>query len=312
MVLFAVGKISRPICVSNPGVRNRVIRVPATDQLFSDMTASLAAYRRVLIPCLIAVSVFVCVLSFILKHSNRISDSTKTDLIVVPTESALVLVELPDFRTIRDVTERKQRFFSLIRPIIEEENNQILRKRRRLLALMGQHGLNGFISPDDLSWLNGLADEYKVVGFSVENETSWNTLMMRVDIIPAPLAMVQAAMESAWGTSRLSRAGNNLYGQWCFATGCGIVPAERDSGATHEIARFNSINHSVRSYMRNLNTHGAYGTLRRLRQEQRMTTNELDSYALAGGLVRYSERRGEYVKEIRSMLRYNQAFFVSV
>jgi len=270
------------------------------------------AYRRVLFPCLCALFVFSAVFLLILHDTKPISQVAESELVLEPEGGPLILSDLPDFNQITDITQRKERFFSLIRPIVEEENSRISQQRHRLLELMGQYNLNSFVTGEDLTWLYSLAKEYKVQGFSPEYESSWNTLMVRVDIIPVPLALVQAAIESAWGTSRLSLASNNIYGQWCFSAGLGIVPARRDSGATHEIARYPSINQSVRSYLLNLNTHAAYGTLRRLRQEQRLASNKLDSYALAGGLVQYSERRGEYVKEIRSMLRYNQQLLVSV
>ena len=41
-------------------------------------------------------------------------------------------------------------------------------------------------------------------------------LMRRVDIIPIELVLMQAANESAWGTSRFAQKGYNFFGLWCF------------------------------------------------------------------------------------------------
>ena len=74
-----------------------------------------------------------------------------------------------------------------------------------------------------------------------------NELILRVDVIPVSLALAQAANESAWGTSRFALEGNNVFGQWCYKKGCGIVPAERRSGATHEVKSFTSVERSVQA-----------------------------------------------------------------
>jgi Bax protein len=244
-------------------------------------------------------------------------DRAQQDIAVTNPETStvpdlVVLTDLPNFSTIVNVKERKRLFFDTLRPIVEEENERIAWQRRRLLSVMGQYRLNRFLPQSDLTWIYNLSDEYKVFGFAIDNESSWISLLARVDVIPAPLALVQAAIESAWGTSRLAKAGNNLFGQWCFSPGRGIVPADRDSGATHEVARFNSINASVRSYMRNLNTHSAYSSLRRIRRDQRQSDFGFDSTKLAQGLVHYSQRRGEYVREIQAMLRVNRKLLASV
>ena len=79
----------------------------------------------------------------------------------------------------------------------------------------------------------------------------WNNAvkrtLIRVDIVPASLALSQAAMEYAWGTSRFALEGNNLFGQWCYQAGCSIVPARRSEGQVHEVASFTSIAAAVAS-----------------------------------------------------------------
>ena len=69
-------------------------------------------------------------------------------------------------------------------------------------------------------------------------------------------------MESGWGESRFAQQGNNLFGEWCFTKGCGIVPSQRKEGATHEVRRFDSVDDALASYMHNLNTGHAYKALR--------------------------------------------------
>lgn len=130
-------------------------------------------------------------------------------------------------------------------------------------------------------------------------------LMRRVDVIPTSLVLAQAANESGWGTSRFAREGNNIFGQWCFDEGCGLVPNARGEDASHEVRAFASVDAAVRAYFRNLNTHPSYEDLRTLRASMRMQGLPLNSMVLARGLTRYSERGMDYVKELQDMIRIN-------
>ncbi|AWT59272.1 MAG: hypothetical protein DF168_00453 [Candidatus Moanabacter tarae] len=66
-------------------------------------------------------------------------------------------------------------------------------------------------------------------------------LLTRVDIIPPSLTLAQAANESGSGVSRFAVIGNNLFGFWCHAPGCGIISDNRDVGATHEVKKYKDV-----------------------------------------------------------------------
>ncbi len=216
-----------------------------------------------------------------------------------------VVTDLPDFHTIQSVEERKKRFFDFMRPIVSAENGRILRERLRLLGLHERHRQTATLAPEDQIWLQSLADRYRVDEFDLDHPGHWEALIRRVDIVPTPLALVQAANESGWGTSRFARQGNSLFGQWSFRPGTGMVPRERPAGSTYEVARFETVNEAVRSYLRNLNTHRAYLDFRRMRAQMRGEDGYLDAYALAAGLLKYSQRREAYVEDLRLMMRVN-------
>ncbi len=130
--------------------------------------------------------------------------------------------------------------------------------------------------------------------------------MRRVNVIPPSLALAQAANESGWGTSRFAREANNYFGQWCYETGCGLVPARRDKNKTHEVAAFESPKESVGRYINNLNSNRAYQSLRDIRSRLIANNEPVTGYALAAGLNRYSERGADYVSELRAMIDYNK------
>jgi len=218
---------------------------------------------------------------------------------------------LPDFSAIRKGSERKLAFFAYLRPLVTEENERILGQRRRLLRHFEEHRGKPVISQADINWLEDLLEEYGVDRMASGDTSLWETLLRRVDIIPLDLAMVQAAKESGWGTSRFAREGNNLYGQRCFTAGCGIVPAGRAEGATHEVRRFDSAADSVQSYIYNLNTNNAYRRFRLMRRLQRLEGKKPDGFSLAESLPRYSERRYRYLDEIREMMKINRHYLAS-
>ena len=137
-----------------------------------------------------------------------------------------------------------------------------------------------------------------------------NELLVRVDVVPMPLVLVQAANESAWGTSRFSRIGLNFFGIWCYQKGCGMVPRGRNTGAKHEVEAFKSLDAGVARYFYNINSHNAYRVFRTIRFELRSQDQPLNPEVLATGLLPYSERGAEYVTDITKMLRQNQQYLL--
>jgi len=202
-----------------------------------------------------------------------------------------------------DVRTRKLRFFALLRPLVQAENKRIVALRMRLLELSRK--TDGY-TPEQMDMIRPLAAKYRIPLADRPPPAFWAMLLKRLDKVPVELALAQAANESAWGTSRFARDGNNYFGQWCFKEGCGIVPARRNAGSTHEVKVFSSASKSVRAYIYNLNTTSAYQRLRSLRQHMRRSGAKLDAALLAGGLSTYSERGAEYVKSIRNLIRHNQ------
>lgn len=211
----------------------------------------------------------------------------------------------PDFATITDVKKKKDTFFSFMAPIIKSANNKIRADKIKLKGLIERYETSKPLSDKERRTLKTLVEKYRV-GKTKTVEKKLEELVIRIDVIPPSLALAQAANESAWGTARFARNANNYYGLWCWTKSCGLVPSRRDEGAKHEVARFNQIEDGVRYYMRTLNSHPAYEQLRQIRFERREKGLPLNGSSLANGLLSYSERREEYVNEIKAMIRINQ------
>lgn len=213
--------------------------------------------------------------------------------------------ELPDFQEYQDVTTKKVEFFRFLLPLVETENQRLRDVRRRLGYIQDHLRFLRPLDAEDQQWLAEVKEEFRLPQGDPGVPEFWPALLRRVDTVTVDLVLVQAANESAWGTSRFAREGNNLFGQWCFRPGCGIVPAERPVGATYEVAVFDSVSDCISSYMHNLNTGRVYENLRVIREQSRAEGRNPDADELARGLVRYSERGRAYVAEIRTMLRQN-------
>lgn len=226
-------------------------------------------------------------------------------IFVVAVVAALLLQQpqpLPNFKIYPQVSEKKKAFFAFLQPLVEQENTVILRQRGKLVSLKYSRQLTSA----DFTWLKQMMMLYRVEDEGKTLDQVLDELLMRVDIIPVSLALSQSAKESAWGTSRFAVEGNNLFGQWCYHEGCGLVPANRSSKARHEVARYNSPLESVRSYLHNLNTHNAYQFLRELRWQQRQQQKKPTGSFLVAGLQHYSSRGETYIRELKTIMRSNR------
>jgi len=209
--------------------------------------------------------------------------------------------ELPNFSTYQDVKLKKADFFAYLLPRVKKANQTILQERLWVESLLSQG--NEF-NQTQMHMLLTLSEKYKVK--ALNPKTMISELLSRVDTIPASLVLAQAANESAWGTSRFARQGNNLFGQWCYVKGCGIIPKSRDNNQRHEVASFKNIQQSINSYMHNLNSQISYTNLRKLRKDMRQNKQTVSGILLAHGLLKYSTRREAYVEEIQAMIRQNK------
>ncbi len=274
--------------------------------------------RSVLIKCTLLLALITFVLApFTFLKPKLTVESVKVPSTSVQTvsqrpvkkiiEKPLHQVKLPDFAAIRDVKAKKKHFFDFLRPSVERENTKLLAKRAKLELWLENISLGLSLSDEELNTLAVLVKKYRVN----EKESvlqQVNELLVRIDIVPAPLVLVQAANESAWGTSRFSRIGLNFFGIWCYRQGCGMVPSGRNTGAKHEVAAFKNIDAAVARYFYNINSHNAYRVFRTIRFELRSQNQPLKSEILATGLLPYSERGAEYVIDITTMLRQNKQY----
>lgn len=213
---------------------------------------------------------------------------------------------VPDFGSMKDVKQKKHAFFEYIFPLVEVANKAVLAKRKKIIQIQADLNAGDKLTSGEREFLVAVSAEYSLKPKDPASMQNVEKLLRSVDYVPPALALAQSANESAWGTSRFARKGNNFFGQWCFTKGCGLVPARRDAGSKHEVRKFASTQGSVHAYVKNINTGRAYSSLRSVRAKLRDKKAMLTGHDLAAGLVKYSARGQAYVKEIRSMIRTNK------
>jgi len=216
-----------------------------------------------------------------------------------------------DLAHVSSIPERKQRFLDALVPVVEAENARVAEQRRWLQSRSAALA-TGRLFTRERRFLTTLAQEYRLPAHLRPPASgpvpapTVAELLLRVDTLPTALVLAQAAMESGWGTSRFVHEGNNLFGQWVTGDTPGLAPRDAGPAADYRLAAYHSAAHSVRSYLRNINTHRAYRSLRRLRARLRAEGRPVDGTTLAAGLRAYSQRGAAYVTEIRQIIRDNR------
>lgn len=266
--------------------------------------------RHPKLPWLARASVITALAAFTyIAFAQYLQVSNVTDLReLVPeiVEAEGVTYELPDFESYDDTNTRKEAFFSYLTSYVDAENQQIEQARASLMPMWEVARRGQRLSDVEYATLLVIAEQYRLDAAELSERQVLRELMNRVDVIPTSLVLAQAANESAWGMSRFAREGNNIFGQWCFDEGCGLVPNRRGQNATHEVRAFSSVQASVNAYFRNLNTNHSYEDMRDMRAQMRVQGRSLDSMVLARGLTRYSSRGMAYVHELQDIIRVNR------
>ena len=204
-----------------------------------------------------------------------------------------------DFLNVKSVNKRKKLFINTLLPIIFVENRKILEDRKRILDWWNQSGGEVVSREFWPNWLFELSEKYNYT------ESSIGRLLIRVDIVPLSLALSQAAIESGWGSSRYMNEGNAIFGQYTYDSKNGIKPRERANGKKFFVKRFSTLSESVRSYLKNINTHSAYEDFRQERRKLRMNGESLSGNILANFLENYSERDQAYVNDLKLLIETN-------
>lgn len=118
---------------------------------------------------------------------------------------------------------------------------------------------------------------------------------------PISITLSQAAIESAWGSSRFFKEANNIFGVWSFNKNEPRLEAniKRDNKTIY-LKKFKSVEEAIKQYYKMLSSKKIYFEFKRLNYEN------YDSIEIAKKLTKYSEEGEEYTKKIIAVMKYNK------
>lgn len=183
------------------------------------------------------------------------------------------------------VEDKKLRFRCLVQPELEAVYMELTDQYQRVKNTIKQNKNDATIEQ--------LKADYKA-----DTNTQ---LLSALKPHPISIAIAQAAIETAWGTSRFFREANNLYGiRASTQLEPRIAAAKKVGDKVLWLKKYDSIKASIADYYLVLSRAQAYKDFRLLKMK---TT---DPHLLVKKLRDYSERKEAYVRELSSMIRYNR------
>jgi Bax protein len=184
--------------------------------------------------------------------------------------------------------EAKKTFISAVLPAILVAKHEITMLRLRLKRLEKTRRWN---HADSALFRSAIA-RFKAGSLS--------EVMLKIGTLPNSVVLAQAAVESGWGQSRIFLEGNNLFGIWSFDPNESRIAAGETRGKrTIWLRSYNNMSQSIISYFDILSTSHAFKGLRQAR------TEETEPLALLPYLKNFSERRGAYTRQLKTVIQQN-------
>jgi len=184
------------------------------------------------------------------------------------------------------VSTKKDRFYQLVVPAVQKVYREFLDKYERVK-----------------SEVHNPRYEYRIKQLRAKHKVKTNLeLLQALKPHPPSIAIAQAAMESAWATSRFFREANNVFGMWSKNPKEARIPAgvKRADGRQIYLRKFYSIEDSVREYYKLM------GRSKHFREFREVRHNTNDVFEIIKKLDKYSEIGHVYTEELGKMIRFNK------
>ncbi|NOR87261.1 MAG: hypothetical protein GQ527_06600 [Bacteroidales bacterium] len=210
-----------------------------------------------------------------------------------------------DFSGKKNISDKKQQFMEDIVRASQLANYHISKEKKRLKKINQYFISYSKISSSHQSSLVRIAEKFGIKGVqalsdSISISKFLGELSKRVEIVPVRLALAQAILESAWGTSRFAKEGNAYFGIHCYSEGCGLSFGDSDHKVF--VKSYDNMQASVNDYLLFLNSKRGVRKFRNARQEY-FSSSDHDIFKLGASLSSYSEIGGEYQEILNSLFR---------
>ena len=191
-------------------------------------------------------------------------------------------------------SQKKKEFVCSLLPDAIRMNMYVYKQRILVLSLKRIAAQNS-LKVEEQTWLNQLKTAY-----SLDAEDSFEDVLTRVDIVPLPVLLAQAAIESGWGTSRASLQAKNYFGIHGAVGKDNCLLALKDPSVC--IKKYNNIVEGIADYIEFLNTKRSAEKFRQVRYQLRSSGAVLDPFKLSATLTFYSGIGEQYIKQVNEMM----------
>ena len=240
----------------------------------------------------------------IISVPETIINDARTNIVEVSDTKKLNPLQVASLNWKNNFTKKKIKFIETLLPLISYQNQKIIVERKRLFEIYDYLDVQKTLHKDDIIFLKNIAKKYLINSKNKHKIDLVEELLQSVDIIPNSIVLAQAANESGWGSSRFAKEHNALFGQYTYDEKNGVIPLRRDKGKRYLIRYFSSIDKSVESYFKNINTHYAYEKFRQIRSEMNKNNLGLNIKLLTQHLDVYAKDEF-YVETINSIIETN-------
>jgi len=184
------------------------------------------------------------------------------------------------------VATKKARFYYLVEPAVQKVHAELMAQYKNVSQ--------DIKNSKNRNKIEALKKVYKV--------KSDKELLLALKPHPQSIVLAQAAMESAWATSRFFVKANNIFGMWSVNKNEPRIAASEKRGGKKTIwlKKFDTIEDSIKAYYKTMGRGRAYKKFR----EVRYSTD--DVMKIIKKLDKYSEMGDKYAQELGSMIRYNK------
>ncbi|MCB2220160.1 MAG: glucosaminidase domain-containing protein [Bacteroidetes bacterium] len=188
-----------------------------------------------------------------------------------------------------DIEQRKETFVNMVLP-------SILIVRYNLMQTLEKVELIALKDSSELKNRERVLIDSLFIQYQTDN---LKELQEKLFPHPTSIVLAQAAVESAWGTSRFYTEACNLFGVWSFDKEEPRLAANglRD-GTPVYLRKYDNIFESIEGYFKIIAT-GPYTEFRKYRM------NTANVFKLIPLLDRYSEMSGEYTHQLAEIIRVN-------
>ena len=261
-----------------------------------------------LLSYLIIISGVIILCSSCNKSSSYQSDHDHKAYHLIHNMPEPIHIDPSQIESVKNIDDNRKAFIANFLPLIQSANQSILNQRHLLENILDDVNSEGILNPKNLTAINTLLFYYRLAAIDTVHSRnkkyisiSVDSLMLRIDVIPAKLVMSQAIIESGWGSSRFCHLANNYFGVHCYSKGCGVKP-QHDQTSNFEVKKYHSKLDAIKDYLRTLNTGFAYVKLRKTRANARAKGDMVSPEQLAETLGSYSEKGNTYIDLIKDIM----------